>query len=463
MPAAMEYIRADDNRRWSAFENSYNAERTERQKKMADVERYYEGKHAPSLLPDDEGVDDNIVINHVKQIIDRSVSFLFPTLPKFEINAERETQEEQWLKEAWRYNKGTLALNGFAMNGCKGGHVFIKIKPAETASEYPRLINLKPDTVTVFWQADDIEMPLWYEIRYEAGDVEYLQDIVYDRQNRVWIFYEYESRKRGTKNWVLRGEPETWKYPFAPIVHWQHLPNVNEFYGKSETDDGILQANDAVNRIASDINRILRYHSFPKTVGTGFTAGEMQETGIDRFWTVASPDAVIKNLEMQSDLSSSMNMLTTLTDNILSLARVVIMKGTVKDFQRVTNTGIRAVFLDMINKNILLRWSYGVGLAELSYRMLAVAGKTAKRPDIIWPDPLPEDQTETVNILAIERAMKIVSHRTAATKRGYSFDQEARNMEQEASMDIFAAPEPAASANTSGGYLTKQDSNEVKR
>jgi hypothetical protein len=154
-------------------------------------------------------------------------------------------------------------------------------------------------------------------------------------------------------------------------------------------------------------------------------------------------------------------MLQFLNDAMLMQARVVIMRGTVKDFQRVTNTGIRAVFLDMIAKNQLLRWNYGTGIQEISRRILMLNGMDfSRRPDVIWPDPLPEDDTETVNALSLERAMKIVSRKTVSQKRGYIWKEQLKQMEDEEKNEIFAMPEPGQG---SGAAPAKTDKNEIKR
>lgn len=450
MPQAMSYIpptRRNEREKLSGPMNDELRQLSERYEKS---EKYYKGKHPKSLIVEpDDPYDDNIVINVLKGALDRTLSFLFPSMPtfQFDTDSDGETEEERFIRDAWVQNGGAFFISKVSMNGAKLGHNFVRILPPTRNNPYPRLVGIRPGTIIVYWKADDMDTPIWYEQRWSVGDDEYLVDYINEAdfapegQPEQWRIVQYT--RRHSNEWTLQKE-EIWPYYYGPIVDWQHLPEANEYYGRQETTDDQLALNRAINKVASDINRILRFHAFPKTVGTGLEAGDVKGTAIDGFYATPNEKANIYNLEMKSDLASSMNMLNFLNDTFLSQARVVIMKGTVKDFQRVTNTGIRAVFLDMIAKNQLLRWSYGTALQEISRRMLMVAGKDAsRRPDIVWDDPLPQDDTEAINNLAIEIQQRLVSRETASKYRGYTWDEELKRMEKESALE-YLQPQPGS-------------------
>lgn len=467
MPAAMSYVPPNDPSRFIIGNalNTSNEERRLLAEQFEKAEKYYDGDQPKPLSIGEDGVDDNVIVNLTKQAIDRTLSFLFPSAFRLVTDTAAEnTPEEQYLNDAIDANGGMVFWDGVAYNGALSGHNFVRILPVDPENErngsFPRLINYKPGTVISYWKADDKEKVLWYEVRWDALGDNYIQDVRRsDGGAKTWTIDTYIQRK-GTNRFEQTGT-EIWPYPLSPIVDWPHLPQSNRYYGKGEATQDQMSLNNSINRVTSDMARILRFHAFPKTIGIGINAEDIQPTAVDGLWTTENPDANIFNLEMRSDLASSMHMLQYLSEAHLAQARVVIMRGTVKDFQRVTNTGIRAVFLDMIAKNQHIRGSYGEAIQRISQRVLALGGFAPIRPDVIWPDPLPTDDTEAVNTIAIERSLNIVSRETASKKRGYDFDEEKQQMGEEAKLDMFNPAKSDASGD--GAAPIKTDKNEVKR
>lgn len=70
-------------------------------------------------------------------------------------------------------------------------------------------------------------------------------------------------------------------------------------------------------------------------------------------------------------------------------------------------------------------------------------------PTVIHQDPLPTDDQEIVNNLAIERSMNIVSRQTVSQKRGYTWADELERMKKETEEEAL---NPAkAMENAQGG------------
>lgn len=446
MPKAIKYLDPNDQNRPS--NQLLGTERDERRTQYATAHDYYTGNHPRLLDRKEDEPDDNAIINLFKQSVDRTVTFLFPSMPSFELDPNRTEQspEEKWLEDAWAANGGIALLHEMAYLGALSGHVYVRVLQADPfeGEEYPQIIPLAPGSVVTYWQADNHKRVVWHEQRWTVDHDEYILDIVKRPEKGGWDLKQWVRTKGGA--WELEDDrTEFWRSPYGPIVHWQHLINPSKFYGLSEADN--LDLNDKVNLIASENNRIIRYHSSPKTIGTGVnSAEEINRVGADEMWTVGNEDAEIYNLEMKSDLRTAREHEQFLQDNYFAERRVVILRGEVKDFQRVTNAGVRTVFMDMLAKNSILRWNYGTGLREVSRRLMWLyTGNDQLAPTVIHADPLPVDDTEAVNVAAIEHNMKIASRQTISTKRGYNWNIERQRMQQES--EIFGAPLPGQTTN----------------
>lgn len=420
------------------------------------VRTYYNGDHPASLDVKDGEINDNAVINMVKQALDRTVGFLFPDMPKLEVdpNVSEETEDEQWLREMWEANGGIAFLHETAYIGGFSGHNYVRVVPPDPAQGdiYPRLIAIDPKSVQTWWKNDDLRRVVFHEVRWTVVGDTTTEDYILDFVNlgKSWRIIQYRSGN-GANVWEEISREE-WKIPLPPIIDWKHLPNVRSYYGAGEFDTSLLMLNRQINNVVSETNRIIRYHASPKTVAVGTKAGDVKTTAIDELWAVENPEAEIFNLEMKSDLTASNDHLRFLIKSFLGTSRVVILEGTVKDFQRVTNAGVRTVFIDMLSKLIILRWNYGQAIREIS-RVAAAVGKRGfdVAPTVVYSDPLPTDQTEAVNVLMLERSMQLVSRETASTKRGYMWPEEKSKMEAESKMELFKPPEPTAGPNKQPG------------
>lgn len=434
MPRATTYLDPNNKER-TGMEMMTGTEREARVTAYTKAYKYYTAEHPRQLDRKPGEPDDNAVINMLRQTVDRTATFLFPTMPDFELdpNTTEESKDERWLTNVWAANGGISLLQEIALNGCLSGHVYVRIRQADPTlgDEYPQIILLDPGSIITYWQADDIRRVVWHEQRWSVGRDEFILDIV--NRGAYWELLQYQ--RGGSSGWTLQTS-ERWNWPYGPIVHWKHLPNPNQFYGLSEAIN--VDLNDKVNLITSENNRIIRYHSSPKTIGTGASSGEIQRAGTDELWTVENPDAKFYNLEMQSDLAAARQHEEFLYRNYLAEQRVVILNGDIKDFQRVTNAGVRTVFMDMLSKNSILRWNYGTGLREISRRLFILkTGQTDILPVINHADPLPVDETERANVAVMHRSMNIASRETISTKSGYNWPDELRKQINEGQITLF--------------------------
>jgi hypothetical protein len=432
MPPALGYAPND-----AALREAADSELRARRAAYQRACDYYNGLHKRHLSARNAESDDNVVINLVRQAIDRTVSLLLPRFPALDVPSRPEANAA--LDQLWQRNGGVRLLAKLARQGCLSGQVFVRVLAPEPPENAPRLLALNPANCLAFWRADDYEDVLWYELHWSYGRANYRQAIV--RGQGEWLIETWQDEGSGWR----RLEQRLWRYALAPIVTWPHQSAPNAFYGQPEISNFAL--NDRVNKLMSDVARILRYHAAPRTVGIGFEARDLTPTAINTLWTIPKADAKVFNLEMQSDLASSMKAVEFLTRAFLAEQRVVVLDGNVADWQRITNLGVRALYMDALFKIEELRRSYEVGLQQLSQTMRLLIGEADYLAPIrvIWPDPLPTNAAESVAVLARELALGLVSRQTAARERGRDWEIELARLAAERALQVGSSDEEVAS------------------
>lgn len=437
---------------------------------------YYNGTQKSHLKLRDNEPNDNVTLNLVRMATDREVSFLFPEMPELEVGPpeSEENEDEKWLREAWELNGGLRFCIDMGMNGSLGGHPFVRLRKPLRPGDPPRLININPRQVTAFWRADDISTVLWYELSWNIGTHQYIIDFINNRAGRpldtdayatsfnqlyrgeemaghlpveespssrapsTWSIVQYE---RPGNDWAEVGRDE-WNFPVPPIFDFQHMPNPNSYYGKASTSKSDRELQDSVNLMTSIMARINRFHASPRTIAVGIDRNDITPTAIDHMWAIENSDAKIQNLEMVSQLEAAQGLTLMLYDTYLAQQRTVILRGEVKDFQRVTNTGVRTVFLDQLAKNKLLRDQYGAVIADISFAMQVLAGRNPQKVTVNHRDPLPQDDAESVEIGLAEIEAKTLSRETYAVERGRNWLSEKEKMKTENEDELFNPPIP---------------------
>lgn len=478
MPEATTYISDFTSKQARDIESAFAVELSKRQRTYKAAWDYYYGEHKRHLVPDDSNTDDNLIVNLIELLIDKGVSSLMGTTeqgavkgPVFEVigddpaeqgnvvrRAAREvrrrvaplqkTEQQIYLDQIWEANSKALLLHDLAVNGGICGHVFLKVVPEGIVSledpdvRLPRLIALNPANIAVFWDESDTQRVLWYRIQYGAEGNRQRQDIV--RSEAInkddpgyWIIYNYEQTNNNRK-WHLSETPIQWEHAWSPIVEWKNMPHPNEHYGRNDIGkSGNL--NDGLNFTASNIQRIIKHHAGPKTIGTGINPGEMDETAINSFWTTPNADAHIYNLEMQSDLSSSLNFMQWIRRAFFDSGRE-IDPSTVQDkLGAMTNFGLRVLYRDSLEKVGTKRLLYGAGLRETCRHLLELGGYAATlRVVDKWPDPLPTDQLQTAQALEIDRRHGL-SMDSYLDRRGYDAQEEAKQRENDIAEGVLGA------------------------
>ncbi len=324
----------------------------------------YYGRFTKPLKVKSGQADDNVVVNFARVVVDKGVSFLFGQDVGFELDLIEETAAEEWLGACWAANRKMTTLQKLALNGAVTGHAFVKIVPSQP---YPRLVVLDPSTVTVRWEPDDIETVVSYRIQYPAIDPQSGKPItvrqLIERDGQVWRITDQVSRT-DSSTWTTTGEA-VWPHPWPPIVDCQNLPAPNEYWGISDLEDDVLQLNYSINFVLSNLARIIRYHAHPKTWGRGFMANQLN-IAVDETIVLPAPDAELRNLEMVSDLSSSIALYERLREALHEVTRVPeVATGKLDRAGTLSGVALNILYQPLLEKTETKRRTYGDLLVEL--------------------------------------------------------------------------------------------------
>ena len=274
---------------------------------------------------------------------------------------------------------------------------------------------------------------LWFRVQYgpEGSQVreDYVRAVGEDGSDTgQWLVYTY-TRTAQQANWTLRGDDAVvWEYAWPPIISWQNLPMPNTYYGRDDLGK-LTGLNDAVNFTLSNMMRIIKHHAHPKTIIIGANA-EIQPSGVDRLWVIRDPDAKVFQLEMQSDLSSSLAFSSTLRRAFFDSGRELDPASVQDRLGDLTNFALRVLYTDTLNKTGTKRLLYEPGLKRVCRAILALGGFAPMPISVVWPDPLPQSEIEQAQALQMDAQMGL-SQETYLTRRGYDAEQEAaRKLEE---------------------------------
>lgn len=476
MPAAKRYVNQPSLPEYKRLESAWRSEKAARQQTIGAMWRLYDGDFDPVLKPDKSKVDDNIYMNMIEPAIEKGAAALMGSDevgevegvdfeiggedelvdqedPEIEGTAVEEGSPEDWLEEFWKANKKGILLHDAAINGGVCGHVFIKLEPSG-AGKYPRMINLNPACIGVFWAEDDADRVLWYRIEHETSRQDIVRLLNEDGSDAGgWRVYNYErkhiegdgkiaavvgsalySAGLDTNPWKpATGVPAEipWVYPWPPIVDWKNLPRPNRYYGKDDIgNNGRL--NVAVNTIYSYVMRTLKIFTQPRTIATGVAADSVKETAVNNMWTIDAPEAKVFNLEMQSDMAAAHNSALSIQRMFWNTIREVDSSVIQDKLGDMSNFDLRVLYHDPLGKLTTKRLTYGDGLRRLCQYALELGGFGADMDvNVVWPDPLPSDPVAQRTALEKDVTIGGISQETYQERAGYDPERERLRKEQE--------------------------------
>jgi len=426
-------------------------ERHERLERIKAAWQYYNGEHPKPLAVRPQAPDDNVIINLARPVVDKGISLLFGKGVEWQVDetASSTTPVERFLAEVWAANDKMVLLTELAQNGALAGVAAIKIvpRPGDAGRPY-RLVNIDPANLDIKCNDEDVDEVERYRIEYttcddKGNEVVKRQDITAVENEATdvvhqWTIQDFEANG-ADKTFVPVSEPIVWPYALPPIVHCKNLPLANCVWGVGDLED--VRLNDALNLIASSTRKILRLHASPQTVAKGFDPGLLRRDANQIWWIPESgPDTDIKNLEMQSDLASSLAFYRDLRAAFYAQGRMPDVSQ-IGNLGALTNFGLRVLFADALERTATKRLVYG-GLIQRVNRTLAlIAGKGDNvMVSLTWPDPLPVNGKELVETITAEQATGLVSDETLTGNLGYDFADEQARLDDERAARQARAP-----------------------
>jgi len=376
--------------------------------------------------------DDNIVMNFTGLVIDRSVSMLFGK----GIDTQFDTDAAQkYIDMVLEANRQELLLHNMGLTGGEAGTFYVKIVPDGLVYKgvvYPRLIVLDPMLMTIETEPNDKEKVTAYRIVYivKENGKEVIRQELTRLDNLSWVI---ESGIIENDKFKI-DKTLTWEYPFPPIIHGQNLPNIESPYGDPDVTQDVVELQDRLNLTSSNISKILRLHAHPILVGKGMAAGSNSAVDIEPGKLIkVGTEQDVHSVEMQSDLASSQQYLTTMRQALFDVTRTVDISSMSDKLGALTNFGLKVLYQDAIAKNATKQALYGEVLEELFRRLLILNNMPEEHGIIVWPDVLPVNDTEEMTALKTELELGLVSKETVSTERGRDFEQEKEKMASEKS------------------------------
>ena len=400
-----------------------DAEDRERARRIRDAwDAYYGNAPEPLRKRKGERVNDNVRLNYARLIVDAGVAHLFGDELMVKAPEDAPATMQAVIDEILRRNGGDLLWQRLGLSGAIGGTMFARLLVRDDGTV--RIVCLDPAMVEIEWEPDDFETVRRYVVSWntvnEYGGVARRQVITPDGPG--WIIVDQEAVEGGWR--TLEETP--WPKPYAPIVHAQNLPSPHEVYGISDLEPDVLRLCTSIERVASNVNRIVRLYAHPRTWGRMIGDPVNMDANPGAVISLENPNAELRNLEMQSDLGSSIDLYRRLVAALHETTRIPeVATGKLDSAGQLSGLAMQILYAPLIQKTETKRRTYGHAIVELMRRAIDLQGggdSTLVR--LGWPPLIPSDP-EAERRTAIIDAQLGVSNQTLLERLGYDAASEA--------------------------------------
>lgn len=402
----------DDFEREQRIKRAYNA--------------YFHG--GPDTLKRRKGeIDDNIKINYARLIVDAGVANLFGSQVMVNAPADAGDEVQEAIDEMAANNNAPLFWQKMGVSGAIGGTSYYRLMVRE--DDQIRWVSLDPSTVEMEWDDQDYETVTGYIITFipNAGVNSVARRHLIQRAGDDWVILEQEATD---DDWRTLNE-EIWPYTFPPVGHIQNLPSPHEVYGIADLEPDVLDLCDGINRVVSNINRIVRLYAHPRTWGKMIGDALNMDANPGAVIRLEHPDASLQNLEMRSDLASSIDLYRRLVAALHETTRIPeVATGKLDSAGQLSSLALRILYAPLLQKVESKRRTYGQGIKEMYGRALTLMGYDDIKVEVVWPDILPVDP-EAMRRTALIDSQLGVSRATLLEQLGYDPELEAQNVSEE--------------------------------
>lgn len=395
--------------------------------------------------------------NHARNIVDKLVSFLVkePWSTKLPEELSEIEEVQDVLDSVWEANDREEFSYKMAYMGCITGDCFIKVSYdedfyAEGIGEL-RFEVLDSRTVIPFWDDKDrtkmigcrIEYPI-NEVREDGSTAQVMYREIHTESNIV-IMYDDEIET------VLPN-------PLGEmlVVHIKNEPLPFERFGRSDLEALILPSKEFNEKI-SDLSEILAYHAAPITIVKGARVQQL-ERGARKVWGGIPKDGDVFNLNLEADLTSSLEYIKQLRTYIAETGAVP--EEALSNLQNISNTSgssLQLQYQPIVDRTMKKQVCYGIGLKQLNRLILRfyeavgildlpedLSPSKKYKTSIQWGQALPRDRSMDLADISTEMGLGIESKIGALKRLGEEnpdskLEQIAEEMMEQAQMDFMTA------------------------
>jgi hypothetical protein len=409
---------------------------------------YREGYYRQQLSVRAGQFNDNIGLNLTGLLVNRIVSQMFGKGIILDFEGDTISEPEEYINRVLDVNKQEVLFHRCGVAAAEAGTGYLMIIPdglREGEAAYPRIQLVDPMLVEMDTLPEDYEVVIRYTIQYkytgEDGKEKARKRVIEHSAPEVgedgtatggntWAIRDYVSDTLTGGKWIPAGDT-LWPYPFAPIIHWQNLPAIAGAYGEPDITDNLLQMQDRINFVSSNVSKIIRYYAHPMRIAKNIGSMERVDVGSDQMMKIAGDGADVVQLDPLGDLASSMAFLEKLVKSMYATARVVDLHSYEDKLGALTNFGLRVLYQDNLSLIDTKREIFGDMLAELIRRLLILSGRDPIPCAVVWPDFLPLNSMEEMTSLKMKLEMGLTSHESAAKELGIDWDAEKERIEGE--------------------------------
>ena len=284
--------------------------------------------------------------------------------------------------------------------------------------------------------------------RYEAGgedEDDYWTITNWQRTDLTSPNATSSSLSSQQSNWRMVGELRKWPYSFPPIVDAMNLPNPNEFWGLSDLPPALIDLNERIHFVESNIAKIIKSNAHPWLFASGCDPSAIRnEPGVVQ--GLPSTESKVWAVSASGDLAASMAFANDLRADMDEQSRVpAIALGRQESLPRGNMSGIalQLLFQPLIEKTELKRRLYGQLIRRASAYCLVLLGLIQDwreiEIDLDWANLLPNDDLQMAQ--TAQTLLQVgYSQTTMIERTGGDPDTEAQNKldEQQQQMLAFA-------------------------
>ena len=401
---------------------------------------FYEGYHWEGM---EDGDKPRTTKNFCRRFVDKFVAAELGGGISFKFDEKVETEVLPFLNGVWEASNKDILLTDMGQFKSVTGDGFIHVhyEPKYTSNG-----SLNPNLNDPFDEFPKGKISL-YSVPSSVCFPEYADgyDFSHDSMTKITVMYPVKSdtaelsgskiipdvlmkfiyTKDTIEVWKGNVKKDTYKNELGviPIVHFRNLLLGTSRFGIPDLDD-LIPLNVELNLKDSGVSEILDYHAAPVTVVYGAKVSQL-ERGANKIWGGLPKDAKIENLELKSDLASSANYQKDLKIAMHQIKGVPeIALGGENLSSNVSGIALQIAFMPLVDTINMKRTLTKEGLRLVNkliikYALLkgmlssAAFGTTIYKHDIDFPNILPKDAIQEIELLEREFKLGLESRRGA--------------------------------------------------